>query len=67
MIANKYPDLHGIKYDIKLRPDGTCIIHQAKTYSREEVKQLCIKAYLQGGIDESCKDIRIDQWIENNL
>lgn len=49
---------------IKLRDDGTVIIHPAKTYSRAEVGEKCQKAvrfYKQYGYFPK------DEWIEQNL
>lgn len=48
---------------VKTRSDNTVIIHQAKTYTRDEVINLCRKAFHAGLLDK----VDINKWIEENL
>jgi len=51
---------------LKLRPDNTIIISQAKTYSREEVRLLICKYALENSLGWT-GDQTTDKWIEQNL
>jgi hypothetical protein len=54
---------------LKLRPDNTVIIHQAKLYTRDEVEKLCEKAF-QAGVDLEAnpeQNPMFASWIQYNL
>ncbi len=56
-------------YVLKKRPDGSVIIHQSKTYSKQEIIALCKAAYCEGQYTEKNGDFGIDfeQWISENI
>lgn len=53
------------EYLVKTREDNTVIIHQSKTYTREEVTTLCRMAHARGL--DSGENFNIEEWITNNL
>jgi hypothetical protein len=52
-------------YRLKLRPDNTVTIHQAKMYTRGEVIKLITTFDIQKGKD--IETVELDKWIEDNL
>jgi len=54
---------------LKLRPDNTVIIHQAKTYTRDEVVILLdrLRAEMYRDYDSLAAIKDYEQWIQNNL
>lgn len=54
---------------IKTRPDNTVIIHQARTYTRAEVKSLVerMAGYVISESDSTWSTLDISKWIEENL
>jgi hypothetical protein len=54
---------------LKLRSDNTVIIHQARTYTRDEVERLSTKAF-EAGMDHQCDPSTNpgrETWLEKNL
>ncbi len=60
---------HEYKKGVETRSDNTVIIHQTKTYTREEVKSLIFRCILEhkefDSFAEHCKNVT--KWIEENL
>lgn len=56
-------------FQLNLRRDNTCIIHQAKTYSRDEVVKLLdtLRAEMYRDYNSLASIKDYDKWIKNNL
>jgi len=58
---------------LKTRPDNTIIISQARTYTKDEVEQLCNSSYVEGmNAQKFINDlptprVRFKKWLEDNL
>jgi len=60
-------EMKTVGYNIKTREDNTVIIHQAKMYTREEVHNLMMQAWIWGQSKPDCHYTVREKWIEENL
>lgn len=66
--TENYDDLSNIGiFKIKTRPDNTVIVHQSKLYTKDEVHNLMMQAWINGEANKDAHYSVRENWIQNNL